>query len=203
MTMALPTPEQAETTRKFIKKAGGDATWDRLGEYLEKSVAGKDVFCINRTFDTSLETMCEMWTNPEHFAKWLAPTNMDMKILKGEIREGGEIFYAMTGNNLTLYGKVKYQEIKKPDRFVYAQQFADEKGNVARHFAAPTWPETMLTTVTLTAETPDRTRVTVTWEPIGNVTAEELETFLKARSGMTQGWTGSFDKLEDYLATRS
>src|SRR6476619_3813203 len=28
MTMALPTAEAAETTRKFIKKAGGDATWD-------------------------------------------------------------------------------------------------------------------------------------------------------------------------------
>ena len=57
----------------------------------------------------------------------------------------------------------------------------------------------MLTTVKLTEEGPDRTRVTVTWEPYGITTPEELETFIKARGGMTQGWTGSFDKLEAYL----
>jgi hypothetical protein len=28
---------------------------------------------------------------------------------------------------------------------------------------------------------------------------EEIETFIKAKAGMTQGWTGSFDKLEEYL----
>ena len=37
-------------------------------------------------------------------------------------------------------------------------------------------------------------------EPIGSVTPEELATFIQGRSGMTQGWTGSFDKLEEYLA---
>jgi uncharacterized protein YndB with AHSA1/START domain len=57
----------------------------------------------------------------------------------------------------------------------------------------------MLTTVQLTAEGPDQTRVTVTWEPHGATTPEEVETFVKARGGMTMGWTGSFDKLDDYL----
>ena len=57
----------------------------------------------------------------------------------------------------------------------------------------------MLTMVTLTAEGPDRTRVTITWDPTGATTREELETFIRGRGGMTQGWTGSFDKLENYL----
>jgi uncharacterized protein YndB with AHSA1/START domain len=26
-----------------------------------------------------------------------------------------------------------------------------------------------------------------------------METFIKAKGGMTQGWTGSFDKLEEYV----
>src|SRR5436189_1487784 len=51
MTMRLPTPEAAEETRKFVKKAGGDATWDRLGEYLEKNISGREKFVINRSFD--------------------------------------------------------------------------------------------------------------------------------------------------------
>ena len=67
---------------------------------------------------------------------------------------------------------------------------------------APTWPATMLTTVELTEEGPDRTRVTVTWEPHGPTTREELETFINAKAGMTQGWTGSFDKLEALLSSR-
>ena len=35
----------------------------------------------------------------------------------------------------------------------------------------------------------------------GDVTPEEMETFIAARGGMTQGWTGSFDKLEALLQT--
>src|SRR3954453_9477886 len=54
MTMAPATPEAAEETRKLIKKAGGNATWDRLAEYLAKEGSGKDQFVINRTFDAPL-----------------------------------------------------------------------------------------------------------------------------------------------------
>jgi uncharacterized protein YndB with AHSA1/START domain len=61
----------------------------------------------------------------------------------------------------------------------------------------------MLTTVQLTEEGPNRTRVTITWEVHGDATREELETFIAAKGGMTQGWTGSFDKLDAYLAARS
>ena len=51
-------------------------------------------------------------------------------------------------------------------------------------------------------EPPRRTEATQAKElPL---TAEELETFIKAKAGMTQGWTGSFDKLEAYVdANRS
>jgi hypothetical protein len=66
---------------------------------------------------------------------------------------------------------------------------------------APTWPETMLTTVLLAEEGPTHTRVTVTWEVYGQATPEEIDTFMKEKSGMTQGWTGSFDKLETYGAS--
>ena len=65
MTMTLPTPEAAEETRKFIKKAGGNSTWDRLAEYLEKESSGKEKFVINRTFDAPLEVMFEMWTESQ------------------------------------------------------------------------------------------------------------------------------------------
>jgi uncharacterized protein YndB with AHSA1/START domain len=100
-----------------------------------------------------------------------------------------------------MYGRAEYLKIEKPDCLVYTQQFCDEKNEkVLRHPMAPTWPATMLTTVKLTSEGPDQTRAKVTWEAYGPTTREELETFINARAGMTQGWTGSFDKLEEYLA---
>ena len=201
MCMTLPTPEAAAETRKFIKKAGGDATWDRLAEFLEDEKSGQPTFVINRTFDAPLDVMFDMWTNPQHFSQWLAPTGFEMQFLRSDIRPGGSSFYFMAGpGGAKMYGRAEYRQIEKPGRVVYTQQFCDEHEKIARHPMSPTWPETMLTTVTLTAEGPDRTRVTVTWAPHGAATREELETFIKARAGMTQGWTGSFDKLEAYLA---
>src|SRR6476660_5474023 len=96
MTMTLATPEAAEETRKFIKKAGGNSTWDRLAEYLEKGSSGKDEFVIARSFDAPLETMFEMWTNPKHFSKWLPPTGFEMEFIRSDIRPGGKTFYFLT-----------------------------------------------------------------------------------------------------------
>jgi len=198
MSMALPTPEAAEETRKFVKSVGGESTWDRLGEHLEKESSGKEQFVINRSFDAPLELLFEMWTNPDHFSQWLPPLGFTMEFIKADIKPGGSSFFAMTGGDVKMYGRAHYLEIQKPDRIVYTQQFCDETGKVSRHPLAPTWPETMLTVVRLAEEGPNRTRVTVTWEPYGATSREELETFVKERAGMTQGWTGSFDKLEAY-----
>lgn len=199
MTMTVPTPEALEEIRKIIKKASGESTWDRLAEYLEEE-NGRRVFVINRAFDAPIETMFEMWTDPKHFAKWLPPTGYEMTFIKADIKPGGRSFYCMPGpGGSKMYGRAHYLEIEKPNRIVYTQQFCDEKENITRHPHVATWPETMLTTVTLTPESEDRTRVTVTWEVHGKATPEEVETFLKMRGGMTQGWTGSFDKLEEYL----
>ena len=200
MTMGLATAEAATQTRQFIKQAGGNATWDRLAEYLAKRLADRENFVINRSFDAPIEVMFAMWTQPEHFAKWLAPTGFEMRFLRADIRTGGSTLYCMSGPGVTMYGRAHYEQIRAPDGLVYTQQFCDEHENVARHPMAPTWPETMRTTVDLCAEGPHCTRVTVTWEATDDASAEELATFVAARAGMTQGWTGSFDKLDEVLA---
>lgn len=200
MTMTLPTPEAAQEIKKFIKSAGGDGTWDRLAEYLEKSSSEKEIFVINRSFEAPIETLFTMWTDPKHFSKWLAPIGFTMSFIKEDIRVGATCFYSMTnGSDTTMYGKIHYLEITRPNRIVYTQQFSDKDGDLSRHPHAPTWPATMLTTVTFTEEAPNQTRVTVTWEVHGPATSEEMATFVNARGGMTQGWTGSFDKLEAYI----
>ncbi len=198
MTMALATAEAAVETKKFIKKAGGESTWDRLAEYLSKD----DIFVVNRSFDIPRNLMFEMWTDPNHFSKWLPPTGFTMKFLKSDISVGGTGFYCMSGEGgMQMYGKIHYKEIRRPDHLVYTQVFCDENGNITRHPMSPTWPETMLTTVTFSEEGPDKTRVTINWEVYGDATDAERDTFHNAKAGMTQGWGGSFDKLEDYITT--
>lgn len=204
MQMVLPTPEEAEKTRGFVKQAGGNSTWDRLAEFLGKRTSDKDCFVINRSFDAPVDVLFAMWTEPKHVAEWTPPTGFTMKFLRAEIWKGGTSFYRMSnGAGVTMYGTVTYLEIEKPNRIVYLQRFADELENVTRHPLAPTWPETMRTVVELTAEGPSETRITLTWEPYGKFTREELEVFIAGRTGMTGGWTGSFDKLEAVLASRS
>lgn len=201
MTMALATAEAAAETKKFVKKAGGDGTWDRLAEYLSDEIHAKDIFVINRSFEAPLETVFEMWSNPKHLSRWLPPTGFEMKFIRADIRSGGASFYSMSnGSGITMYGRARYLEISRPDRMVYTQEFCDENERPARHPFAPTWPETMQTTVRFVAEGPSKTRVTVNWEVVGQATAEERATFHEGKSGMTGGWTGSFDKLESILS---
>lgn len=199
MEMEFKSPEVAQEMELFIKKAGGTGTWDRLAEYLEEKQENKKVFVINRSFKAPINVVYDMWVKPEHFAKWIAPTGFETQFLEADIRNGGKTFYCMTNGEITMYGQAHYLKIEPPHKLVYTQQFCDKEGHISRHPHAPIWPETMLTSVEFNAESENQTRVTVTWECYGNYTTEELDFFVNARSGMTQGWTGSFDKLETLL----
>ena len=109
MRMALPTPEAAAETRKFIKAAGGDATWDRLGEHLQKRLHDRDCFFISRSFDVPVATMYAMSTEPQKLGDWLAPTGFAMELLRPEIVPGKTAFYKMSNGNLTMYGRAQYR----------------------------------------------------------------------------------------------
>ncbi len=200
LSMALATPAAAEEMRGFIKKAGGESTWDRLAEYLGKRRSGKEQFFIARSFDAGIERVYEMWTDPVHLAQWLPPTGSTMRFLRTQAQVGGCSFYLMERpGGEVMYGLVKYLALEKPHRIVYTQQFCDEKERVIRPPFFKDWPETMLTTVELAVEEPERTRVTVRWEPLDGTTAADIAEFVRQRGGMTMGWTGSFEKLEALL----
>lgn len=44
MTMTFKSPQVAKDMSGFIKQAGGNSTWDRLGEYLDKECNDKNVY---------------------------------------------------------------------------------------------------------------------------------------------------------------
>lgn len=200
MTMTVASKEAVLELQNIIKAANGHSTWDRLGEYLELQTKGKEAFIINRRFDAPLETVFAAWSDPKQLAQWLPPTGTSMKFIDVDIRSGGSSFYWMGNDNFSMYGRAYYQIIEKPHRLVYTQEFCDKDGNPARHPFAPTWPATMLTTITLSALNHDQTLVNVKWEVCDPVTAEEMQTFIEGRESMNGGWGGSFDKLDGFLA---
>lgn len=201
MTMAFENPEVCKQMAGFIKEAGGNGTWDRLAEYLEKEKSGKEEFVINRAFSAPIGKVFEMFTKPEHLSKWLPPTGMTMEYLNTpSINAGSENFYKMGNADITMYGKIKYLEITPVSHLSYVQSFSDKDGNMGRHPALDVWPNYMHTSITLTDEGDGETRVTIVWTPHGDVSAAEVKAFVDLRAGMTMGWTGSFDKLEEYLS---
>jgi uncharacterized protein YndB with AHSA1/START domain len=199
LSFVFATPEIAEETRGFIKKAGGEGTWDRLAEHLGKRTAGKEQFFIARSFDAGIEQVYEAWTDPAQLAQWMPPTGATMRFLRADVRVGGSSLYAMSfGDGPPMHGLIKYLAFEKPHLIAYTQQFCDENERIVRPPFFKDWPETMLSTIELAAEGPDRTRVTVRWEP-RDANAADIAEFVKQRGSMTGGWTGSFDKLEAML----
>ncbi len=199
MTMTLPTPEAAKATKQFIKNANGNSTWDRLGEYLENESSGKDIFVIHRSFPANIETVFELWVNPEHFAKWLGPSGASMHFLTANVEEGGASHWSMTtSDGQTKYGKLNYKKISPPHLFVYTQNFCDKEGNLAKPPFSPSYPDKLLTTVTFSEEE-EEARVAVRWEIFGEATEAERQTFHDLKAVMTGGWSESFDRLEALL----
>lgn len=199
LTFACVSAEAAVEIQKFVRQAFGNSTWDRLEEFLST----KDCFVINHSFATSIENLFKIWTEPEHIKKWSVSNGSSMEFMRYDLSVGGTTFYSSKSDQgMVLFGKNHYLEIEKPHRLVYTQIFCDQNENIARHPLAPTWPETMLTTIYFASEGEEQTRVTIRWEIYGDATQAERDTFHSAKTGMMHGWTGSFENLENYLSSK-
>lgn len=203
LTMTLATPEAAQSIRKFIKQAGGNATWDRLAEHLRETGRGETSFVINRSLAAPIEAVYKAWTTPAQLCQWLPPAGFSMECLEADIRTGGRCLSQMRNNEgVSFCALFEYLECS-PSRLVYTQRFCTEAGAPARHPGLPEFPESLLNTIEFTEEEDGMTRVTLTTTPTttpaGSPSSGEIKVFLDIRGGMTAGWSGSFDKLESLL----
>ena len=199
MAMAFSSAEVAQTMKGHIRQAGGETTWDRLGEFLAKKLTGQDVFLIARAFNTSVDRLYDMCSRSDLLAQWLPPTGASMRFLRTASPLSGSSFYAMSfGDGEPMYGLVDYFELTRPHRIGYTQQFCDVNEQVIRPVFFQNWPLKMRTQIELVQEDEQKSRLTLRWTP-EEATQEDILQFVNERTGMTQGWTGSFDKLEALL----
>lgn len=142
------------------------------------------VLVIERLFDAPRELVFACWIEPEHVARWMGPKGFTSSSLANDPRPGGHYRVHMVdpdGGEHWLQGV--FREITPPERLVRTFCWADANGNPIR-------PETLLT-VTF-ADVNGHTRLTLHQEVFESVAA---------RDDHQRGWSGSFDRLAEYLAT--
>ncbi len=199
LTMELASPEAAEAIKKFVKQAGGNATWDRLAEFLADRHQGQASFVINRSFPASVDAVYRAWTTPEQLCSWLPPTGFNMVCIQADIRPGGRCLARMEGEGgISFCAQFDYLECT-PEKIVYTQRFCTEAGQPAKHPGLPEFPESLLNVVRIVEEEDGMTRVTLTTVPCGKPTPVELKVFMDIRGSMTLGWSASFDALESIV----
>ena len=184
---------------QHIKDAGGNGTWDRLGEYLAGE-RGQSRFLITRSFDAPIDGVFDAFTNPDQVERWLPPAGVETTFLRRTIAQGESLFFRMSFDGSPSWARFHYDEISRPNRIVYTQQFVDESEQPARHSMMPDFPEKVQVELTLTAESKIRTRVKLQLAPI-DASEAETKAFGGMRDGLHVGWTASLDNLESLLAT--
>jgi uncharacterized protein YndB with AHSA1/START domain len=198
MRGVFPSPEERE---RVVKEYGAV---ERLNEHLRATAANvKDApesdFIITRVFDAPREHVWQAWTEPERLREWWGPKGFTMLSFRLDLRPGGMFHYCMGApDSSEMWGRFFFREIVAPERIVFVNSFSDSEGKVARHPLHLGWPLEVLNTLTFT-ERAHRTTLRLQGHPI-NATEEERRTFEAGRTSMQQGFTGTFDQLEAYLA---
>jgi uncharacterized protein YndB with AHSA1/START domain len=156
-------------------------------------------FIISRTFDAPREKVWEAWTQEEQLKKWFGPKGCPIFHNRLDFRVGGIYHYGMKpANGDEFWGRWVFLEISEPERLTFIAMFSDEEGNITRHPWNENWPLKMYSTVTF-EEDNGKTKVTVNWKA-HEATDLEIKEFEDGAPSMQQGWSGTFEKLETYLA---
>lgn len=137
---------------------------------------------ITRLFDAPRHLVFQVWTQPEHFSRWLGPKDFTATCCQMDVRSGGRYracIRSPEGSDHWMQGV--YRQIVEPERLVFTFAWEDED-----------------------AQPKHQTLVTVTLADQGGKT---LLTFhqaafesVESRDSHRSGWSECFDRLEAYLA---
>lgn len=147
---------------------------------------GKQEFFITREFNAPRELVFKAFTDPKLYVQWLGPRRMKMKLEKFEPRVGGIWQYTdiePNGNEYRFRGV--YHEVHPPELLIDTFEFEGmpEKGHVSLEWAR-------------FKELPgDKTELT-----IHSVFQSVTDRDGMAVSGMEQGISESFERLDELLA---
>jgi uncharacterized protein YndB with AHSA1/START domain len=163
------------------------------------SNAKDEEFVISRTFDVPRELMFKVWSEVDHLKNWWGPKGFEWSFATLDFRPSGAFHYCMRApEGFEMWGKFVYHEIEAPEKIVFVNSFSDEQGNIVRAPFSATFPLEIRNILTFT-ENEVKTTLTLRGGPI-HATEEEYSFYRGMFESMNQGFRGTFDQLEDYLA---
>jgi uncharacterized protein YndB with AHSA1/START domain len=170
-----------------------------------------DPFVITRRLAAPRALVFAAFTQGEHLKHWMGPKGFTMSHCQVDLRPGGVFHYCLRAIDApgaqraadaqdlpSMWGLWTFREIMPPERLVVVTQFSDEAGGLARSPFPGPWPLRTLSTTGF-EEVEGGTLVTLRWQAL-DATEEEERAFAAAFASMNQGWTGTFEQLESYLA---
>jgi uncharacterized protein YndB with AHSA1/START domain len=166
------------------------------------TTANEQKFVIERVFDAPRELVWKAFTEAERLNQWWGPAGFTTRVHELDLRPGGVFRYSqLMPDGKEMWGKWVYREVVKPERLVSIVSFTDAAGNPIRHPLVADWPLEMLSSATFTEH---HGKTTLTLEASAHRATElERKTFADGHSSMEQGFTGTLNRLADYLgATR-
>jgi uncharacterized protein YndB with AHSA1/START domain len=137
---------------------------------------------ITRMLDAPRELVFEVWTNPDHLAKWWGPTGFTATSCTVNLAEGGGWRTCISdGKGTEYWARGTYREIVAPERLVFSFAWEEPAGVPNRD---------MLVTVTF-ADRDGKTEMT--FRQAGFESVED-------RDSHRGGWQECLDDLAGYLA---
>lgn len=159
-------------------------------------------FTMTHTVDAPRELAWAVFTNEKHMRRWWGPKGFRVAHCSMNINPGGIFHYQLEApDGSTMWGKFIYQRIDAPEQLAFLSMFSDKDGGITRHPFAPDWPQQLSTIITFREAGPAKTDITVDWTPHESSSAAERASFAAALDSMKQGWGGTFEQLDAYLAT--
>lgn len=158
----------------------------------------KNTLKITRTVNAPRELVFDAFTKAEHLMHWWGPAGCTLTVLSLDVKAGGKFHYKMSmPNGHEMYGVFNYKEIQAPEKIVFTNSFADEKGNIIATSMLENFPKEILNTWIFTEEN-GVTTLNLTGVPFTDV-AEEISTFVGMKDNMNLGFGKTFDQLDEYI----
>lgn len=179
--MVFDTVESRDASMAAGMESGARESYERLAEHLQTLERG---FWIERVFEAPRELVFDVWTDPQHVARWWGPDGFTNTVQEMDVRPGGSWRFVMHGPDGVDYPNlIRFLEVSRPSRLVYDHMGANPDDSPFRG------------EVTLYAEGPKQTRVVMrTLFP-----SADVREFVKREYHAVEGGNQTLDRLGAYL----
>lgn len=165
-----------------------------------KSTSGQAELLIIRKFNAPKELVFKAFSEADRLEQWWGPKGSRIKVTKLDFQPEGLFLYKMDYEGQVMWGRFIYELIQRPYSIEFINSFSDANGEITRASFSPNWPLEIYNILTL-SENEGITTLNLRGYPI-NAEEVEINTFIQNKPSMIQGFAGTFDQLEAYLATQ-